>query len=209
MTLAELGAIWDRASHWYDRAVRVLEWLLFRRLRRRLLARAGGRVLEVGAGTGVNLPFYPAGADVTAVDLSPGMLAKASQSRRRVVMDAAALGFRDGTFDTVVSTLATCTFPDPVQALREMARVCRTDGRILLLEHGRSTWPGLARFQDRTAPAHARQLGCWWNREPLAAVEGAGLTVVSSSRSAFGMVHCLELTTGIARAQTRPDSSAS
>jgi len=196
LTTKELGATWDGAAEWYDRAVSVLEWLLFRRLRRRLMAQSEGRILEVGAGTGANFTFYPTQADVTAVDLSPGMLAKARRRRpgqALAVMDAGALAFPDNSFDTVVSTLATCTFPDPAQALREMARVCRAGGRILLLEHGRSSWPVLARFQDRTAPAHARQLGCWWNRDPGAAVEQAGLTIVSASRSALGIVYLFEL----------------
>ncbi len=109
-----------------------------------------GRLLEVAAGTGSNLLHYPPGADVVIIDLSPRMLLKAGQrgARKTAVMDAQHLAFRDGSFDIVVSTLGTCTFPDPVQALREMRRVCRPGGHILLLEHGRSSRHGVAAWQD-------------------------------------------------------------
>ena len=108
-------------------------------------------------------------------------------------MDAGQLAFGDGTFDTVVSTLGTCTFPDPVQALREMRRVCRPGGRILLMEHGRSDWPSIATWQDRRAPKHAAFLGCWWNREPVENARKAGLEPVVAKRAFFGMVHVIEV----------------
>jgi ubiquinone/menaquinone biosynthesis C-methylase UbiE len=162
-TLRDLQGKWERAPRWYDLAVVPLELLIFRRLRSRLLRSAAGRVLEVAAGTGVNMGHYPAGVDIVSVDLSPSMLARArSRGAPKVaVMDAGQLAFRDGSFDTVVSTLGTCTFPDPVEALREMRRVCRPGGRILLLEHGRSTRPGVAAWQDRRAARHAAYLDCW------------------------------------------------
>jgi ubiquinone/menaquinone biosynthesis C-methylase UbiE len=193
--LKDLQRKWDRASRWYDPAVALLEALLFRPLRRCLLSHAGGAVLEVAAGTGRNWRHYLPGAFVVAVDLSPGML---SRARARgldpvAVMAAEQLAFRDAAFDTVVSTLATCTFPDPRAAILEMRRVCRPGGRILLLEHGRSDRPRLAAFQDRHAAGHARRLGCWWNRDPLAALRGAGLEPSAASRHFFGMVHVIEV----------------
>lgn len=194
-SLHDLQGKWDRASRWYDFAVVPLELLLFRRLRSRLLRSAAGRVLEVAAGTGANLGYYPAGADVVTVDLSPVMLdkARARGAAKVLVMDAERLAFRDGTFDTVVSTLATCTFPDPVSALREMRRVCRPGGKILLLEHGRSTRPGVAAWQERRAAKHAAYLGCWWNREPLDNVRQAGLEPHAATRTLLGMVHVIEV----------------
>lgn len=200
-TAEEIRRAYDAFARWYDLAEVLPELLLLRRLRRRLLRRARGEVLEVAAGTGRNLPFYPPECRLTLVDLSPGMLAVA---RRRaaglgrdvtfLVGDAQALDFPDAHFDTVVSTLSTCTFPDPVAALREMARVCRKDGRILLLEHGRGDRPWLARWQDRTAAAHARRLGCHWNRDPLALARQAGLNVVVLRQYAFGMIYLMEAT---------------
>ena len=96
------------------------------------------------------------------------------------------------SFDSVVSSLTTCTFPNPVAALQEMARVCRTDGRVLLLEHGRSDREWLGRWQDRRADRHAQQLGCHWNREPLKLVREAGLKVSKSQRLFFGVFHTID-----------------
>jgi ubiquinone/menaquinone biosynthesis C-methylase UbiE len=109
-----------------------------------------------------------------------------------LLADAEALPLRDKSFETVVSSLTTCTFPDPVAALREMARVCRTGGKILLLDHGRSNREWLGRWQDRRDDRHARQLGCHWNREPLKLVRKAGLTVARAYRTFFGIFHVIE-----------------
>jgi ubiquinone/menaquinone biosynthesis C-methylase UbiE len=107
-------------------------------------------------------------------------------------MDAESLAFPDHTFDTVVSSLTVCTFADPVAALREMARVCRADGRILLLEHGRSDREWLGRWQDRRADRHAKALGCRWNREALELIRQAGLAVIAARRVFFGIFHVVE-----------------
>jgi ubiquinone/menaquinone biosynthesis C-methylase UbiE len=198
-TSDEVREKYDRFAPWYDWVEGVPEMLGLARLRRRLLARAEGAVLEVAAGTGRNFPFYPPGCRLTAVDLSPAMLAIARRRAARLgldarlfLMDAAALDFPDRHFDTVLSTCSLCTFPDPVAALREMSRVCRTSGRILLLEHGRSGRPWLGRWQDRHAESHARMIGCYWNREPCDLVRAAGLSVASARRSLLGVLHAIE-----------------
>lgn len=196
---AEIRDKYERFAPWYDWVESVPEWLGLAAERRRLLARAEGAVLEVAAGTGRNFPYYPAGVHVTAVDLSPAMLEAARRRAARVgldariaVMDASALDFPDGRFDTVVSTCSLCTFPDPLGALREMSRVCRPDGRILLLEHGRSERAWLGRWQDRRAEAHARTVGCYWNREPLDLVRRAGLAPMTARRRLLGVLHAIE-----------------
>ena len=193
-SLRNLREKWDRASRWYDFATAGLEVLMFRRLRSQLLKSAVGRVLEVAGGTGSNLIHYPSGTDVVIVDLSPRMLLKARLrgARKMAVMDGQHLAFRDASFDTVVSTLGTCTFLDPVQALREMRRVCRPSGHILLLEHGRSSRPSIAAWQDRHAARWAAHLGCWWNREPLESLRKAGIEPQTTSRGFLGMVHVIQ-----------------
>lgn len=198
-TAREIQQRYDRCARWYDLSDILLVVLGVPALRRALLRRASGRVLEVAVGTGKNLPFYPKDCEITAVDLSPGMLEiarrRAARLGRSVAfarMDAEALAFPDGSFDTVVSTLSTCTFPHPVAALREMSRVCRPHGRILLLEHGRSDREWLGRWQDRTAERHARQLGCHWNRRPHELVRQAGVKVLAARHSIFGIFQALE-----------------
>jgi ubiquinone/menaquinone biosynthesis C-methylase UbiE len=138
-------------------------------------------------GTGKNLVYYPRDCRIIAVDVSREMLnvarKRAAQSSKNVsflLMDAENLAFQDNSFDTVVSSLTTCTFPNPVAALQEMARVCRPEAQILLLEHGRSDREWLARFQERTADRLAKQLGCHWNREALELVRQAGLKIAEA-----------------------------
>jgi ubiquinone/menaquinone biosynthesis C-methylase UbiE len=129
-------------------------------------------VLEVGIGTGVNLPFYPPAAVVHGVDLSKPMLERALARAHRLgrqlsveTMDAERLPFPDQSFDTVVSTLTLCTMPDPLRLLREMARVCRPDGRVLLLEHGLSTAPGRQLGAAPPRPGHLRRCACHLTRD--------------------------------------------
>lgn len=198
-TSKELRQKYDQSAPKYDWLEGILELLGVWRLRQQLLEKASGKVLEVAAGTGKNLPYYPVGCKLSGVDLSFEMLKiarrKAGSLNRHVpfaVMDAEALGLRDRVFDTVVSSFTVCTFPRPVAALREMARVCKPDGRILLLEHGRSDREWLGRWQDRRADKHARFLGCHWNREPQELAREAGLKSFTATRTFFGIFHVME-----------------
>ncbi len=171
-----------------------------KRLRQALLKQATGHILEVACGTGENFRYLRQPAALTAVDLSPTMLELAQQEadklKMRVVfqtMAAERLEFADATFDTVISTMSTCTFTDPVAALQEMQRVCRSDGRILLIEHGRSRWHWLARYQDKHAHAHFQEAGCRWNQDPFLLVEKAGLKIIGSRRHFLGIFHTIEV----------------
>jgi ubiquinone/menaquinone biosynthesis C-methylase UbiE len=157
----------------------------------------------VAVGTGKNLHYYPEGCRITAVDVSMEMLkiarrraAKLAMPISFVVADAESLPFRDKGFDTALYSLSSCTFPNPVAALREMARVCRPEGHTLLLEHGRSHREGLGLWQDRHADKFASQLGCHWNREPLKLVRQAGLNVNKARRTFFGVFHEIEAEPG-------------
>ncbi len=197
--MEEIRQKYNRLARWYNVLNALPEVLVVRKLRRRLLRHAFGQVLEIAIGTGRNVRHYPQTCQITGVDFSPAMLEVARKEARRLgvktrflVMDAESLAFPDETFDTVVSSLTVCTFADPVAALREMARVCQADGRILLLEHGRSDREWLGRWQDRRAARHAMALGCRWNREPLDLVAHAGLAVVAARRVLFGIFHVLE-----------------
>ena len=199
----EISQRYDRFARWYDWVEGIPELLGVNRLRYRMLQRASGRVLEVAIGTGKNLPYYPRDCRIIGADVSKEMLAVAQKRASRLQLDisllladAEALPFSDKTFDTVVSSLSTCTFPNPVLALQEMARVCRPEGKILLLEHGRSDREWFGRFQDRTAERHAKQLGCHWNRKPLDLVGGAGLKINKTKRVFFGIFNQIEAAPG-------------
>jgi ubiquinone/menaquinone biosynthesis C-methylase UbiE len=198
-TAREISEKYNRFARWYDWLEGIPDLLGVSSLRRSLLQRASGTVLEVAIGTGKNLSFYSEGCRITTVDISPEMLNVARQRAAKLslpdwfaVVDAENLPFRDKSFDTVVSSLSTCTFPRPVNALREISRVCRPDGRILLLEHGRSDREWLGRWQDRHADKFAKPLGCHWNREPLRLVHKAGLKVNDARRVFFGVFHQIE-----------------
>jgi len=179
-----------------------LSWvdhLLVGRYRRRLFGRAGGRVLDVACGTGTNARYLPEDAEYVGVDVSPEMLRIAEETLDRLErdavlleMDAQSLGFPDDSFQTVVSSLSTCTFPDPVSALREMERVCAPDGRILLLEHGRSDVGPIARLQDWRADAHYRKHACRLNQDPIAVVSRAGLSVRATETGLLGVLTAIE-----------------
>lgn len=185
----------DRIASPYDRGMAPLERLWLRRLRARLLPWARGRVLEVGVGTGANLPFYPAGVCVMAIDESAEMLSVAHQhavpqsSRWRnpedcatvalARMDAEHLAFRGEAFDTVVASLVLCSVVDPRRALGELRRVLAArDGRLLLLEHMRPWNRVLAPVVDvLNVPWCALNGRCHLNRPTQEAVTAAGFYV--------------------------------
>jgi ubiquinone/menaquinone biosynthesis C-methylase UbiE len=199
LTTKEIAEKYNHFARWFDLIEGVPDLLGVRKLRQRLLRQASGQVLEVAVGTGKTLRHYPQRCRIIAVDVSSEMLSVARKRAAKLSMDvsfsladAEALPFRDKIFDTVVSSLTTCTFPNPVTALKEMARVCRPGGRILLVEHGRSDRAWLGRWQDRRADSFAKQLGCHWNREPVEIAHEGGLMTLRASRSFFGIFHLIE-----------------
>ena len=177
---------WNRQARLYDRLTAPMERMLgLVRGRAWVFERvAKGRVLEVGAGTGKNLPYYPERAFVVASDLSPGMLARAvekargrSRTVRFVVTDAEDLAFRDGSFDTVLATCVFCTVPDPVRGLREARRVLKDGGEVVLLEHMRPEG-FLGKLFDLLDPIASRLMGPHINRRTLDNIRRAELVVV-------------------------------
>jgi ubiquinone/menaquinone biosynthesis C-methylase UbiE len=201
MTLTQIQNAYDEIADQYEKRTWFDQHVLgVARLRKKLLSKANGDVLEVACGTGQNLPLFASNSRITAVDLSPKMLDVARENALKhglnvnfAVMDAEQLEFPDGSFDTVVSTLSTCTFPNPVRALQEMKRVCRPEGLILLLEHGHSSVPWLAGFQDRNEYRHYQDhAGCRWNQDPLELVRSAGLKVLKRKRAVLGIFHSIE-----------------
>ncbi len=168
------------------------------KIRRRLLSQASGSVLDVACGYGNNFPYLIHARHITGVDFSQVMLDKARRAALGLSVPielreggAEALDFPDNSFDTVISSLSTCSFYDPITALQEIRRVCKADGQILLIEHGRSSWSWLGNYQDRHVQEQIEQGGCRWNQEPQDLVRAAGIQILRADRTFFGIFHSI------------------
>jgi ubiquinone/menaquinone biosynthesis C-methylase UbiE len=197
-TYDDIRAIYADQAVLFDR-LDALNRLLTGRYRRRLFGQAEGRVLDVACGTGTNRRYLPGEVEYVGVDLSPAMLERARDrfedrgfGGELAGMDAETLAFPDDSFDTVVSSLSTCTFPDPTTALAEMARVCRPNGRVLLLEHGRSDVDVIARAQEWWAPRHYERHACRLTQRPTDVVRGSPLSITNASTALFGILTAIE-----------------
>lgn len=201
----DLSRVFDNIAGKYDGEIDSTEfWTGMKLMRKRLIGQAKGDVLEVAVGTARNLNYYKADqmSSLTLTDTSKPMLDVAKSKWEELLKQQPGLGRRmpsyfhvadahrlpapEGTFDTVVSTFGICSCADPVAELKELARVCKPDGRILLLEHGRATWDIVNEVLDKRAEGHARRWGCWWNRDVLKVVNDAGLDIEYVRRWHFG-----------------------
>ena len=175
----------------YDRMSRKSEEAGLREIRKGLLSDARGSVLEIGGGTGMNLPYYDGSVgSLFLTEPEPAMLRRLQRKAREQaplakVLRAPAedLPFEDDTFDAVVSTLVLCGVDDQARALREARRVLRPGGRLLFIEHVRSDDPQLARFQDRMNWLNRLVVHCDCNRPTLASIEAGGFTVSKLERT--------------------------
>ena len=184
MQTKEIRRIYNKTASSFNRREWILEFLVLRHYRKKLVNQTKGKILEIGIGTGRNLPYYPKECEIIGVDLSEKMLEtargfalKLGLSITLLTMDAENLAFKDNTFDTVLCTLSLCTVPNPIHALYEMKRVCKPEGKILLLEHVRSHNQILGKIQDLLTPLIVRKIGCHLNRDTLGNIKKAGLNI--------------------------------
>lgn len=170
----------------YDTFMGPLERNRFQKIRKPLIQKAQGQVLEIGSGTGINFPYYQQAKKVSAIEPDP-LMSKQSIQRAmnsRVPIDviqarAEELPFSDDVFDTVVNTLVFCTIPNPTRALQEIRRVCKPNGTVLFFEHVRLNHSNLGQLQDWLTPVWERLCdGCHLNRNTLEMVNQAGFKVV-------------------------------
>ncbi|ULT55108.1 class I SAM-dependent methyltransferase [Neobacillus drentensis] len=174
-----------RFAEWYDFFMRPLEKRKFKRIREELLSKADGYVLEIGSGTGINFPLYKSVEKVVATEPSTYMINKSQEKLKQssvkielVKADAEKLPFGDNTFDTVVATLVFCTIPNPNQAMKEMLRVCKPEGKLLFFEHVKMENRFLAALQEWLTPAWKRICdGCCLNRDTLSLLKNNDLII--------------------------------
>jgi ubiquinone/menaquinone biosynthesis C-methylase UbiE len=195
---------YDRQALRYDLMDAPME-LVARALRRQLWAKVdGGRVLEVGVGTGRNLPYHPPKSEVSAIDISPRLLAKAARKARKNgqavelgLMDAQRLAFADASFDSAAATFVFCSVPDPLAGLAEVRRVLKPGGRFLLLEHVRLKARILGWLMDRLNPLWVRLSGANINRDTVGNVAKAGFEIVAVDSHMGGLVKVIEARKGV------------
>ncbi len=202
---ARTQARYQRIAPFYD-AMEILAERRYAAWRPRLWSLVQGpKVLEVGVGTGKNIPYYPAGMVVTAIDLTPGMLkrakARAAELEAEVNLqlgNVQDLDFPDNSFDDVVATFVFCSVPDPILGLNEIARVLKSNGRLLLLEHVRSANPVLGTLMHILDPITVRLMGPHINRRTVENVQRSHLQLESVEDMGLGGIFKLI----VARMQT-------
>ncbi len=174
----------------YDAMCAVMEWTGLSRWRDWLVKGARGRTLEVGCGTGRNLPRYEASLSLVALEPDPDALAVAKRRAPNALLvrgSAEHLPFRAGAFDTVVSSLVFCSVPHPERGLQEIRRVLAPDGQLRMLEHVRNDNQTVGKVQDFIQPAWtAIAGGCFPNRRTEATVEANGFTISEDGRRKQG-----------------------
>lgn len=199
--LKTIEKYYDQTAWIYDLRLFITEKLILKKLRKKLLAKVTGKTLEIATGTGVNFQYYPQDLDLTAIDMSTNMIKVAYEKSKKLhlkvdiqKMDAENLNFPDDTFDTVVSTLALCSFPNPLQALQEIKRVCKPNGKMLFLEHGLSNKSWVRAIQKLRAKKHFEKYQCHTTREYLKLFDEAEFLSADFERRFLGIIYIIKTT---------------
>ncbi|SFB98817.1 Ubiquinone/menaquinone biosynthesis C-methylase UbiE [Bacillus sp. OV322] len=188
-------------AKWFDFFMTPLEKTKFKFIRQNLLIKAKGLVLEIGSGTGINFPYYSGDVEVIAIEPSQDMIERSKKRKDRSDAkiqiheeSAEMLPYEDGTFDTVVATLVLCTIPNPEISLKEMKRVCKDGGRILVFEHVKMDNPLLYKMQKGLTPYWKRICdGCCLDRDTEKTIKEVGFDIVDKKEFYNGLFVQLEL----------------
>jgi ubiquinone/menaquinone biosynthesis C-methylase UbiE len=191
---------YDRIAPYFDGLEAIMEGLFFKNRRKRLWSKVEGyHVLEAGVGTGKNFDYYPADARITAIDFSQGMLKQATRHKDRKnipveleLMDVQSLCYADNSFDTVIATFVFCSVPLPVKGLKELYRVCKPGGQVLLLEHVLSSRPMLAGIMNFINPAVVALFGANINRNTVKNVKACGFASVRIDEHGGDIIKLIE-----------------
>jgi ubiquinone/menaquinone biosynthesis C-methylase UbiE len=186
---APTSRLYRRIAPAYDLLDLPFEYFRYRSLRRMLFAGLSGRILDAGVGTGRNMDFYPPGATITGIDVSPEMLTRAAHRRARLGLDATLLerdirdtGLPDDAFDAVVASFVFCVLPQEHHhaALRELARVCKPDGEVRLLDYTRPSKGFRRALTQLWEPWISWAYGASYDRNVEPALPDAGLEIVET-----------------------------
>jgi phosphatidylethanolamine/phosphatidyl-N-methylethanolamine N-methyltransferase len=191
---------YDRIAPYFEGMEAVMEGLFFRSWRKKLWAKVEGHhILEVGVGTGKNFDYYPKDARITAIDFSEQMLKQAVHKRDRKnvkvdleLMDVQSLCFADNSFDTVICSFVFCSVPSAVKGLKEVYRVCKPGGQVLLLEHVVSSNPVLAGVMNLLNPVVVRLVGANINRNTVKNVKACAFTSVHVDDRSSHLIKLIE-----------------
>lgn len=191
---------YDRIAPYFDRIESMMEKMMFGDLRSRIWQQVKGEnILEVGVGTGKNFAYYPANKAMTAIDFSPVMIQEAVKKRINLgldielfEMDVQALDFPDNHFDCIIGTFLFCSVLDPEQGLRELKRVCKPGGEVLLLEHVLSTNKFIASIMQLLNPVTVRLVSANINRQTVKTVQACGFSSVEVLASSSHLVKLIK-----------------
>ncbi|MGZ5052603.1 MAG: class I SAM-dependent methyltransferase [Methylobacter sp.] len=191
---------YDRIAPYFEGMEAVMEGLFFRNWRKRLWSKVDGHhILEVGVGTGKNFDYYPKDARITAIDFSPQMLKQAERKRTRknvVVeleeMDVQSLYFADNSFDTVICSFVFCSVPSAVKGLKEVYRVCKPGGQVLLLEHVVSSNRAIAALMNLLNPIVVKLVGANINRNTVKNIKACAFTSVQVDDRSGDIIKLIE-----------------
>ncbi|MFA6052450.1 MAG: methyltransferase domain-containing protein [Methylobacter sp.] len=191
---------YDRIAPYFDGLEAMMEGLFFKKWRERLWAKVDGHhILEVGVGTGKNFDYYPKDARITAIDFSEAMLKQAALKKARKhanveleLMDVQSLPFADNSFDTVIGSFVFCSVPSAVKGLKELYRVCKPGGQVLLLEHVLSSKPVIAGIMNLVNPVVVALFGANINRNTVKNVKACSFASVRVDEHSGDIIKLIE-----------------